>query len=129
MARSGARRGKLISLGIGVMLGFGAALGLHLTMKRLPEPPPLVLDHPGDATALLRHRFPVGSLETDLVHELWIEGFQPRTDLRSTQRSADWERLGDFIRDICAESESVNWSANTAGQITGLSARRYRTCP
>jgi hypothetical protein len=76
----------------------------------------------------LQSRFPIGSPEANLIRELWIEGFRPQTDLRAAQRSADWERLGDGIHDVCAESEHVAWSANTAGQITSLSGGRYTTC-
>jgi hypothetical protein len=120
---------KLIMLAIGALLGVVVFWAVQLATHRLQEPPALLAGHPGDDSALLQSRFPIGSPEANLIHELWIEGFRPQTDLRAAKRSADWARLGDVIHDVCAEYEHVDWSANAAGEITSLSGGRYTTCP
>jgi hypothetical protein len=118
----------LLGLVIGALLGVAASSAVRVATQRLPQPPALLAGPSGDGSDLLQRRFPIGSPEANLIHELWSEGFRPQTGLHATKRSADWERLGDGVHDICAESEHVDWTANAAGEITSLSGGRYTTC-
>ena len=77
----------------------------------------------------LHDRFPIGSLESDLIRELWLEGFLPTTDLRAPKRIAEFNRFGDVIHDICRRGGAVYWSADETGLLTALSGQFFVHCP
>jgi len=121
-------RSLLIGLVIGMLVGFVACWVARAVTRPLPPPPALLAGPTGDYTDILQRRFPIGSPEANLVHELWREGFRPLTDLRAAKRVGEWDRPPDLIHDICIESERVEWTANAAGELTDLSGGRYSTC-
>jgi len=79
----------------------------------------------------LRDRFPIGSLEADLIRELWLEGFLPKTDLRAPKRIAEFNRFGEFFvtHDICRRGGQVYWSADDTGRLTAVSGQFFVDCP
>jgi hypothetical protein len=80
----------------------------------------------GDAlTQQLYDRFPVGSPEFDLVRELWLEGFQPRTDLPTPQRGARFE----FSAGMCDYRLDVDWSVDGSGHLSKISGHDSLDCP
>jgi hypothetical protein len=96
--------------------------------------PPLLrnlagLGDQGKLSERLRARFPIGSPEADLIRELWLEGFQPATDLRASKREAKFDRHADFPHDICHRVGSVYWTADEHGRLTEVSGRFSMTCP
>jgi hypothetical protein len=61
--------------------------GTYLLSSQFPSMPPLLQNVPGNShdpnsqemfSQKLRDRFPIGSLEGDLIRELCLEGFLPR---------------------------------------------------
>jgi hypothetical protein len=76
----------------------------------------------------VRSRFPPGSPEAELVRELSLEGFRPATDLRAPRREAVFDRLGDFIHDICRRGGSIYWSADDVGHLTAVSGSYFIDC-
>ncbi len=110
-----------------------AVLGTRLFHSDLPQLPALLENLPphGEAkfTERLRDRFPIGSPESALIQELWLEGFQPATDLSAPLRKAGFDRPGDFIHDACRRWGTVHWSAEATGRLTAISGIFSVDCP
>lgn len=77
----------------------------------------------------LREHFPVASPEADLIRELWLEGFLPRTNLRADRRTAEFDSAekGGYRR--CHLTASVSWTADEKGQLTRIDGGYAETCP
>ena len=110
----------------------------HLVTHDLPSVPALLENLPGSLygaadddkfSTRLRERFPIGSPEADLIRELWVEGFQPTSSLRAQHREALFDRVGDFLHDICHRSGYVYWSTDEAGHLTTISGNFFVDCP
>jgi len=74
----------------------------------------------------LATRFVLGSPESVLIHELWLNDFQPETGLDATQRKASFMRGGMFIT-VCRHKAAVEWSADD-GRLTAISGTYFVTC-
>jgi hypothetical protein len=74
-------------------------------------------------TRRLRERFAIGSPETELIRELWLEGFLPQTDLGAPLRRAVFEQPG-----ICRSTAIVSWSADQTGRLGILSGGYNFVC-
>jgi hypothetical protein len=110
---------------------------LYLLSSQFPAMPPLLQHVPSTPfdpnsqemfSQKLRDRFPIGSHEADLIRELWLEGFLPKTDLRAPKRIAEFNRFGDVIHDICRRGGEVYWSADDAGILTAVSGHFFVDC-
>jgi len=134
--RSRSRRGIGIVVAIvmvSVILG-GGAWFFGLVSPAAPPIPQLLQSLPDQPdqewfAQRLKEHFPVASSEADLIRELWLEGFQPRTNLRADRRTADYdsdEKRG-FAR--CHQTASVSRTANEKGQITGVDGGYAKSCP
>ncbi len=110
-----------------------AVLGARPFLADFPQLPALLQNLPphGEAkfSERLRDRYPIGSPETALILELWLEGFRPTTDLSAPLRKAGFDRPGDFIHDACRRRGTVNWSADAAGRLTAISGNFSVDCP
>jgi hypothetical protein len=96
-------------------------------LQDLPFPFPRPAQDP--FTERLRARFPVGSPEADLIHELWLEDFSPVTELQAPQREAEFDTWGKSGFNVCRNSGRVSWSADVNGRVTAVSGYYYRVCP
>jgi hypothetical protein len=104
-----------------------------LDSNRMPEPAflnglPMAIN-PAEQpfTQRLIDRFPLGSNESDLIRELWLEGFRPVTDLKATRREASYETpLHQF--NVCRTFGTVFWSADDAGRLSALTGRKLDVC-
>ena len=120
-------------LGGMVIVGSVASCGTYifvLDSNRAP-PPPLILDLPPavgsndlfshkSLTDRLTQRFPPGSPETELIRELWSEGFRPTTHWSPSERGAAFEPDPRQFN-ICAPATSITWSTDGSGRLTGVS--------
>ena len=79
-------------------------------------------------TQRLQDRFPLGSPEVEMVHELRLEGFQRGTALRAPKRVATFTLIGSFSN-ISRRDWAVVWSANDAGRLTSISGSYAVSCP
>jgi hypothetical protein len=118
--------------------GLLAICGTYLLSPQFAAMPPLLQNIPSNYldpssremfSQKLRDRFPVGSPEADLIRELWLEGFLPKTDLRAPERIAEFNRFGDVIHDICRRGGSVHWSTDDTGLLTAVSGQFFVNCP
>jgi len=134
--RSRSRRGIwafVAIVAVGVILGGGAWL-LDLVPAAAPPIPILLQSLPGQPSQewfaqRLKEHFPIGSSEADLIRELWLEGFLPKTNLRAERRTAEFDSgdKGGFRR--CRLTASVSWTADDKGQLTGLDGGYSNLCP
>ena len=134
--RSRSRRGVgyvIAALAVALVLGGGAWVFTVATPAALPTP--LLLQSPPSAGAgqewfgqRLKERFPVASSEADLIRELWLEGFVPRTNLRAERRTAEFESQKDLFRK-CRLAASVTWTADDKGQLTAIDGEFSDACP
>jgi hypothetical protein len=112
-----------------LLLGAAAGSAVGLVSRPTPQMPPLLPSSPGDWSDALQRRFPIGSPEAGLIHELWVEGFRPTTALTAPSQAAEFVRRGDLLRDPCLATERVQWSADPHGNLTEVSGRRDQSCP
>lgn len=112
-----------------VLVGALAALIARPFFQPFPSMPPLMGSAPGDYSNSLQRRFPPGSPEADLVHELWVEGFRPLTSLTAPSREAAFVRYGDVIHDVCSSDETVEWTADARGRLTSVTGQSGHACP
>jgi len=108
-----------------IVIMIATSCGIILMSFHSTALPPLLqhLSMPGagqEFTERLAHRFPVGSPEADLIHELWLEDFRPTTSLRSSLREAGFDTLGRGNFDVCRTVATVAWSADDQGRLTSL---------
>jgi hypothetical protein len=75
----------------------------------------------------LKDRFPAGSTEIALMHELRLNGFQPDTGLDASQRAAPLTIYGNLSY-LCRRDADVRWSAES-GRLTAISGNYRVTCP
>jgi hypothetical protein len=64
----------------------------------------------------LQARFPLGSQESELIRELWNEGFKPSGTWTVDSRSATIVA----VNIACRGGWSVDWSTNASGALTAL---------
>jgi hypothetical protein len=104
-----------------------AAVGV-LTSCSSPQPLPQLfqgLSRPTwheELAQRLRDRFPVGSPEAKLIHELWAEGFLPKTAWDAPQREAVFDDMGHG-QYFCRRTGEVSWSADRSGRLTSVSGQ------
>jgi hypothetical protein len=77
----------------------------------------------------LKERFPVASSEADLIRELWLEGFLPKTNLKAERRSADYDSLDKGGFRLCRLTANVSWTADEKGQVTDIDGGYGESCP
>jgi hypothetical protein len=123
------------AIGIGLAASFGTLVWTSLC--RFPPLPALLRGLPENGAGVtgsrqLTHRlqveFPIGSAESKLVRELWLEGFTPVSDLGAAERFVSFTRMGDFIHDICRADAQVRWSADNGGHLVAVTGGYWRTC-
>jgi hypothetical protein len=109
-------------LGAGLLVSFGTWL------YHLPQMPPLLQNLPPwdrkVLTARLLDRFPIGSPEADLIHQLWLEGFRPEAGWDSQRRIV---RFGSSLI-VCRLWGTVTWTAGGDGKLTGVSGSSSTDC-
>lgn len=110
----------------------GGGIWLFSSVALTAAPTPLLLQSPGSGQEWfgqrLKERFPVASSEADLIRELWLEGFLPRTNLRAERRTAEFESQKDLFHK-CVLTASVSWSADDKGQVTAVDGAFSGACP
>jgi hypothetical protein len=77
----------------------------------------------------LKERFPPGSLESDMMRELWLEGFLPTTNLRADRRAAAFDSLDKAGFRVCRLTANVSWTADEKGQLTAIEGDYADSCP
>ena len=77
----------------------------------------------------LRERFPLASSEADLIRELWLEGFLPKTNLKAEHRTADYDSLDKGGLRVCRLTATVSWTADDKGQLTDIDGGYMDSCP
>ena len=97
-----------------------------------PPIPVLLMPPKGDTpqdwfAQRLKERFPSGATEADLIRELWLEGFLPRTNLRAERRTAGYESQKDAFRK-CRLAANVSWTADDKGLLTGIEGDYSDSC-
>ncbi len=80
-------------------------------------------------TDRLQIEFRIGTAESKLIRELWLEGFRPVTDLGAPERVASFTRMGDLVHDICRTDAEVLWSADSTGRLMAVSGGYWKACP
>ncbi|HXY57810.1 MAG TPA: hypothetical protein VEH76_04435 [Methylocystis sp.] len=76
----------------------------------------------------LRERFPVGSPETDLIYELWREGFQLKGGFDAPERVAEYDTLGKRGFVACRISGSISWAVDDHDRLTSVTGRYWAVC-
>jgi|GEM_PF-4707946 hypothetical protein len=107
-----------------------------LDRRGIPEPPLLAgLPQKGgfspsetqELTDRLVATFPIGSRESELVRELWLQGFRPVTDLSAHERRATFDTDRRQFN-VCVTDGVVSWSADDGGRLTAISGVVNRAC-
>jgi hypothetical protein len=127
----------IVAFVIGALAASVGTWAWDLAHRPFPPLPRLMQNLPASAvhgsqdkfTERLSVRFPIGSPEAELIHELWLEHFYPLTDLRANERRATFSRMGDVIHDICRRDGTVSWTADAAGRLTAISGFYDDGCP
>jgi hypothetical protein len=72
----------------------------------------------------IRERFPMDSLETELIGELRGQGFKAEWTQTGQPRQAAFTQSGF----PCVVAWVVSWNANEVGRLTAIQARVWPTC-
>ncbi|WP_147306358.1 hypothetical protein [Methylovirgula sp. 4M-Z18] len=96
------------------------------------EGKPLLADSTGGTEEQMRQRFrsrlqtrfPLGSQESELIRELWNEGFKPSGTWTVDRRSATI--VAQNV--VCTGGWSVDWSANAVGVLTAVDGSFGSSC-
>lgn len=134
--RSRSRRGIgvfVVIVVVALILGGGAWL-LDLVPMATPPIPLLLQSLPEQPSQewfaqRLKEHFPMGSSEADLIRELWLEGFLPRTNLRVDHRTAEFDSGDKGGLRRCHLTANVSWTADDKGQLTGIDGAYTKACP
>ncbi len=129
-------KGRVLCLVVALGAGLMASGGTWVSLRLKPTPiPPLLQNLPrsgpptdqGKITERLRARFPMGSSETEVIRELWLEGFSPVT-LQDPQRVAEFDTLGKGGFDVCRIHGRVSWTADNNGRVIAISGGSVSSC-
>jgi len=133
--RSRSRRGIGIVVAVLVVAVLGGGAWFFGLVSAAAPPIPQLLqslpDQPSQDWFVqrLKEHFPLASSEADLIRELWLEGFLPKTSLTAERRIAQYDSAekGGFRR--CHLTASVSWAADNKGQLTGIDGGYAESCP
>ena len=123
--RPRSRRGigsAIVVIAVALALGGGAwfiAMAAPPIPVLLQAPPKGESPQPDWFAQRLKERFPAGASEADLLRELWLERFLPRTNRRAERRTAGFEAQKDAFRK-CRLVANVSWTADDKGLLTGI---------
>jgi len=74
-------------------------------------------------SAMLAKRFPIGAPESSLIHELWIEGFKPKSNWTETSRDAVFNDGS-----ICPNIGDISWWIDGNGHVTKIIGNFSHNC-